>query len=70
MPLSGERISRRFLKSDRIEDMYNFIESLGDKMQLEDESKDFEIVQTMPRKVYSDKDKTLLEEGLFPRAIL
>ena len=39
-------------------------------MQLEDESKDFEIVQTMPRKVYSDKDKTLLEEGLFPRAIL
>ena len=70
MPLSGERISRRFLKSDRIEDMYNFIESLGDKMQLEDESKDFEIVQTMPRKVYSDKDKTLLDEGLFPRAIL
>ena len=70
MPLSGERISRRFLKSDRIEDMYNFIESLGDKMQIEDESKDFEIVQTMPRKVYSDKDKTLLDEGLFPRAIL
>lgn len=27
-------------------------------------------MQSMPKKIYSDKDKTLEEVGLFPRAML
>ena len=30
MPLSGERIRRRFLKSDKIEILYGYIDSLQD----------------------------------------
>lgn len=70
MPLNGERISRRFLKSEKIQVLYDFLESLGEQLQLEDNSKDFEIIQSMPRKVYTDREQSLGEAGLFPRAML
>lgn len=34
------------------------------------ESENYELVQTFPFKLYSNKEKTLLEEGLFPNAVI
>ena len=69
MPVTGDRINRRFLKTDKIQTMYDFIDSLGDQLELE-HGHAYEIIQSMPRKVFSQIDKTLAEEGLFPRAML
>ena len=49
--------------------MYDFIDSMGDQLEIEHHAT-YEIVQNMPRKVFNNKDKTLAEEGLFPRAML
>ncbi len=48
--------------------MYDLIESLEEKIF--EESEEFDIIQTFPFKVFSDKNKTLEEEKLFPNAIL
>jgi hypothetical protein len=32
MPVSGERISRRFLKTEKVQMLYDFLDSLGDKI--------------------------------------
>lgn len=70
MPVSGERVSRRFLKTDKIQHLYDFVDSLGDKMQFENHNSTYEIIQSMPRKVFTNRERTLVEEGLFPRAML
>ena len=71
MPGSGERVSRRFLKGDKIESIYNFVDSLGpEKLQLENHEKGYSILQSMPRKEFNNKEKTLGEVGLHPRAML
>lgn len=49
--------------------MYDFIDSMGDQLEVEHNT-NLEILQTMPRKVFNNKEKTLAEEGLFPRAML
>lgn len=69
MPGTGDRVNRRFLKTDKVQLMYDFIDSMGDKLELE-HGNSYEIMQTMPRKVFSNREKTLAEEGLFPRAML
>lgn len=69
MPGSGERINRRFFKTDKVQMMYDFIDSMGDQLELE-HNNTYEIMQTMPRKVFNNKERTLAEEGLFPRAML
>ncbi len=35
LPGSGERVNRRFLKSDQVQLIYDFLDSLGDKIQFE-----------------------------------
>ena len=50
--------------------LYDYVESMGDQLQLESIEKGFSIIQSMPRKEYTDKEKTLAEAGLYPRAIL
>ena len=35
LPVSGERVNRRFLKTDKIQLIYDFLDSLGDKIQFE-----------------------------------
>lgn len=69
MPVSGDRVNRRFFKNDKVQLMYDFIDSKGDELQFEHNA-NFEIIQSMPKKVLNNKDKTLAEEGLFPRAML
>lgn len=54
--------------------LYDFVESLGEQLQFENmhtpHGDNFTIFQSMPRKEYTDREKTLGEEGLFPRAML
>jgi FAS-associated factor 2 len=70
LPIGGERLTRRFLKEDKIEILYDYIDSLGDKVSFESTSGNYVIMQSMPKKEYREKDKTLQQEGLFPRAML
>ena len=67
LPGSGERVSRRFLKDNTVDLMYLYIDSLH--ITLEHSSK-YVILQSMPRKEYRDRGRTLVQEGLFPRAVL
>lgn len=68
--MTGERITRRFRKEETVQILYDFIESMGDKVQFEHTAGNFVIMQSMPRKVYTEKEKTIGEAGLFPRAML
>ncbi|KAJ3412089.1 FAS-associated factor 2 [Chytridiales sp. JEL 0842] len=63
---SGERILRRFKETDKLELLYNFVES-HDLSPLDLEA-DFVIVNTYPRKVLVDQSLTLKEAGLCPSA--
>lgn len=44
------------------------VESLDEKIF--EETEEFDIIQTYPFKVFSDKNKTIEEEKLFPNAVL
>lgn len=45
MPGSGQRVSRRFLKTDKVDLLYTYVLSLdGDAFELENESKEFKIL--------------------------
>ena len=61
------RSQRRFLKTEKISVLYDFVDTLGDIFI---ESDKYDLIQTFPMKVYHDKDKTLEEEGLYPNAVL
>ncbi|KAJ3214026.1 hypothetical protein HDU67_002170 [Dinochytrium kinnereticum] len=65
---SGERVIRRFLADEKLEILYNFIESL-DLSPLSIEA-DIVAVNTYPRKVLLDLSQTLREAGLYPNASL
>ncbi len=69
---SGERIQRRFFKDQTVQALYDYIDSLmGDKVHFESPGNhDYQSIQSMPRKVYDQRDKLLSEVGLFPRAML
>lgn len=48
--------------------LYDFVESLGhERLGVEGQ---IVIFQSMPRKEYTEMDKTLGEAGLFPKALL
>ncbi|KAJ3107155.1 FAS-associated factor 2 [Phlyctochytrium bullatum] len=65
---SGERIVRRFLADDKLEILYDFIESL-DLSPIPIEA-DVIAVNTYPRKTLLDRSQSLREAGLFPNASL
>lgn len=48
--------------------MYDLVESL--EQNIFEDTEVFDIIQTFPFKVFSDKDKTIQEEKLFPNAVL
>mmetsp|Transcript_31515 Transcript_31515/g.31229 ORF Transcript_31515/g.31229 Transcript_31515/m.31229 type:complete len:212 (-) Transcript_31515:8-643(-) len=60
---NGQKIERRFMKGDRIENVYDFIETLDIQNQ-------FHIVSGFPPKVLDDKERSLEAEGLFPKAVV
>ena len=68
----GEKTAqRKFLKQDKINDLYDYIKSLGRDIFTENEHHHFSLLQTFPFKSFDDKkDNTLEEEGLFPNSVL
>jgi hypothetical protein len=81
LPVTGERVSRRFEKDSKIGELYNFIDyltAIGDcSFELESQrgsvvgqQHKYLIVQAigMKRMEYTDLMLTLEEAGLFPRA--
>jgi len=67
----GKNIERKFLKTDKISLLYDYIRSLGKDIYTEEEYQDFSILQTFPFKNFEDKlNMTLEEEGLFPNSML
>jgi hypothetical protein len=59
----GKVIERNFLKNEKIEQIYKFI-------QVSNIDYDFNLVQLYPYKIYNDKNKTLEEEDLFPSSVI
>jgi len=64
---SGKRVSRRFLKTNTIQTLYNYISVLNEK-DLKDET--YEISQAVPKKSYINIKATLEEEGLTSKVAL
>ncbi len=62
------RIERRFFKTNKISDLYSFVESLEN--QSFNKEGQFELVQTFPYKVFNKMDSSLEEEKLFPNAVI
>lgn len=62
---NGSIVERKFLKQWRVEQLYYYIGSMDDVLLEEDSS--FDLIQNFPKKEYTDQDKTLEEEGLFPK---
>lgn len=65
---SGSRLIRRFHSSDVIQSVYDFVD-IQDLAPLPSEA-DFVLVNTYPRKIYSQMDQSLEEAGLVPTASL
>lgn len=70
-PSSGSSFTRRFMKTDKVQLLYDYVQSKLDELEFEDEENlEFELVQMAPRKTLTDSERTLEEEGLYPRAAL
>jgi len=69
---TGKRFTRRFLKTDTTQMLYNYVRSLADEdLGFDDENSQFAIMQTFPKKVFGEEDGSTLEElGVYPRALL
>ena len=71
LPDGEKNIERKFLKTDKIAVLYDYIKSLGSEIYTEKEYNNFSIIQTFPYKNFEDKlNRTLEEEGLFPNSML
>ena len=67
----GEKsITRRFLKSHRIQNLYDYVESLGEEIYTEKENNKFSLYQPFPPKKYDNMENTLEMENLFPNAVI
>lgn len=55
--LDSSKLERRFLKENRVEHLYNFLESKGISNVL--------LCTSIPKRVLQDLSKTLEEEGIF-----
>ena len=69
-PDGEKRIDRRFLKNNKIQNLYDFVTSLGKEIYNEEGNNSFSLYQPFPPKKYENMDNTLEEEGLFPNAII
>ena len=69
-PDGDKRKERRFLKNNKIKDLYDYIESLGNEIYTEDGNGVFSLYQPFPPKKYENMENTLEKEGLFPNALI
>ena len=71
LPDGEKNIERKFLKTDKISVLYDYIRSIGREIYTEEEYNNFSIIQTFPFKNFEEKiNNTLEEEGLYPNAML
>ena len=61
----GAKINRRFGKSDKVECLYTYIDTLEVGLPVE-----YEIAASFPSHPLTNRERTLEEEGLVPRALL
>jgi len=68
----GEKsVQRKFLKNDKIKDLYDFVKSLGRDIFMEEENHHFSLLQSFPYKLFDGiQDHTLEQEGLYPNSVL
>ena len=68
----GEKVvQRKFLKTDKITNLYLYIKSFGREIYTEEEGSKFSLVQPFPPKNFDELQENSLEkEGLFPNAVL
>ena len=67
----GERSkNRRFIKSNNIQNLYDFVTSLGEEIYTEKDNKTFSLYQPFPPKKYENMENTLEQEGLIPNAVI
>ena len=67
----GEKtINRRFLKSHTIQNLYDYITSLGEEIYTEKENNHFSLYQPFPPKKYDVMENSLEAEGLIPNAVI
>ena len=68
----GEKsVQRKFLKQDKIKNLYEFVKSLGRDIFTEEEHHHFSLLQTFPYKIFDQiQENTLEQEGLFPNSVL
>lgn len=75
MPLSGERVNRRYLKTDKVQLLYDFIDHLQNEKKCQFEGvegycENYRLIQSMPRKLFTDKEMTLETAGFYPRGAM
>jgi len=70
LPDGSQNIQRRFFKSDKIKELYDYIHSLRTEEEHENLTNDFVILQNFPQKIFDEMNNTLETEGLFPRCKL
>ena len=58
------------MKNNKIKDLYDYIESLGNEIYTEDGNGVFSLYQPFPPKKYENMENTLEKEGLFPNALI
>ena len=68
-PNSGKRASRRFLKEEKIQYLYNYLISLDDFVQ-EINYQNFYMTQPFPKKYFKDLDESFENYGLYPDGII
>jgi len=67
----GEKTkNRRFLKSHKIQNLYDYVTSLGEEIYTEKQNKNFTLHQPFPPKIYDNFENTLEQEGLYPNALV
>ena len=69
----GEKVlERKFLKSDKISVLYDYIKSIGREIFMEPDANDFNIICMgfPPKNLENLKNSTLEKEGLYPNSIL
>ena len=69
-PDGEKRIGRRFLKSHTIQNLYDYVTSLGNEIYSEEGNNSFSLYQPFPPKKYDIMENTLEQEGLFPNAVI
>ena len=72
IPDGEKNIERKFLKTDKVAILYNFVKSIGREIFMEPDATDFEIlcIGFPPKNLENKKNNTLEEERLFPNSIL